>query len=91
MGLLCDFMDHLCASLVATTRLRTGTLHDVTLPKSWLLRIVPQCESLRSRDTQLSKVYTKHMADFLEQIYSGIGASECMVLVVCKLASHRSL
>ena len=76
IGLLCDSRDHLCASLVLATRLRNGTLHDVTLPKSWLMRTVPQCESLGSRDTQLSKLYTKYMADFLEQIYSGIGASE---------------
>ncbi|KAI0757675.1 hypothetical protein C8Q80DRAFT_1134839, partial [Daedaleopsis nitida] len=74
--LLCDLMDHLCGSMVLAIRLQgsQGTLHDVTLPKSWLTRLLPKIESLRSKHRSLSFTYKKNLADLLEQIYSGVGA-----------------
>ncbi|TFK88273.1 hypothetical protein K466DRAFT_598787 [Polyporus arcularius HHB13444] len=76
--LLCDFMDHLCGSLVVAMCLQSmstgGALHDLTLPKSWITRLLQDVEALRSKDFQLVFVYTKHMGDLLEQIYTGVDA-----------------
>ena len=73
IGVLCDLMDHLCASMIFAIRLRNAnnTLHDIMLPKSWLLRLVPQCNILRTRVTLLSIVYIRNMRDLLEQVYTG--------------------
>ena len=74
IGVLCDLMDNLCASMIVTIRLRSGTLHDVTMPKSWLLRVIPKCEALRSKDTRLSTLYKMHLRELLERIYTGDNA-----------------
>lgn len=73
ISLLCDIMDHLCGSMILAIRIQSqeGSLHDVTLPKSWLVRLLPKLENLRSKDRQLSRLYKNNMGDLLEQIYSG--------------------
>ena len=53
-----------------------GTLHDVTLPKSWLVRLLPKIDILRSTARQLSRLYKNNMGELLEQIYSGDGACQ---------------
>ncbi|TBU42438.1 hypothetical protein BD309DRAFT_866309 [Dichomitus squalens] len=75
IGVLCDFMDHLCGSLLTASRLRkTGNLHDLMLPKSWLLRLVPIIEVLRVKDTQLVTIYKTKISELLEPLYTGQGA-----------------
>ncbi|TBU23105.1 hypothetical protein BD311DRAFT_674657 [Dichomitus squalens] len=75
IGVLCDFMDHLCGSLLAASRLRaTGNLHGLMLPKSWLLRLVAIAEVLRVKDTQLVKIYKSKISELLEPLYTGQGA-----------------
>lgn len=80
-------MDHLCGSLVVAMCLHSmstgGALHDLTLPKSWITRLLQDVEALRSKDVQLVFVYTKHMGDLLEQIYTGVDAGESCT------SSHR--
>ena len=72
IGVLCDFMEQLSGSLCMAFRLRAngGNLHDVTLPKSWILRLLPNVTSLSTKDTQLSCLF-KHIGDLLEDIYAG--------------------
>lgn len=70
-------MDHLCGAMIFTFRLQGhGTLHDITLPKSWLMRLLPHAEILRTKGKELSFIYKKHIGGLLEQIYSGVGAGE---------------
>lgn len=72
ISLLCDFMDHLCGRLILTIRQQSsGTLHDITLPKSWLEGLVPDAKVLQSKERQLSSMYKMNMGDLLEQIYTG--------------------
>ncbi|KAI0369978.1 hypothetical protein BV20DRAFT_945276 [Pilatotrama ljubarskyi] len=73
IAILCDVMQNLCGNMLVTRRLKKneGGLHNLTLPKSWLMRIIPGLESLRSRDTQLSFLFKKHLGGLLEQIYDG--------------------
>ncbi|OBZ79120.1 TPR and ankyrin repeat-containing protein 1 [Grifola frondosa] len=75
IAVLCDFLDHLCGSLVISVRFqRDSTLHDVTLPRSWLVREVRAINKAKLRDTGLSFVYVKSMTALLEQIYTGLSA-----------------
>ncbi len=70
-------MDHLCGRLILTIRQQSSsTLHDVTLPKSWLSRVVPDAKALQSKERQLSSLYKKNMGDLLEQIYTGTDAGK---------------
>ncbi|PIL29959.1 hypothetical protein GSI_07870 [Ganoderma sinense ZZ0214-1] len=72
IGVLCDFMDHLCGSFILASRMRsTGNLNDVTLPKSWISHLSPTIEALCTRDTQLVKIYKVQIIQLLEPIYTG--------------------
>ena len=77
LGVLCDFMDHLCGSLLIASRLKAkGDLHDMTLPKSWLLRLSPSIRVLCTKDTELVKIYKKQISSLLEPLYTGQGAGK---------------
>ena len=76
-------MDYLCGCLVAAMRFRTGVkLHDVTLPKSWILRIVRDDRILRNQSVDLWKDYHQCFVTLLRQVCTGRGASECCGLNV---------
>ncbi|KAF5377280.1 hypothetical protein D9615_006447 [Tricholomella constricta] len=75
ISVLCDFIEHLCASLVISERLRQqGTFHGLTLPRSWLLRHIKEPEKAKAKDTNLKNLLIHQMPDLLESIYSGVGA-----------------
>lgn len=75
MGMLCDFMDYLCGAMLIAKRLKSRVhLHDITLPKSWIVRLVRDLEKLSSQDTQLEIEYDKYFYVLLEQIFSGVDA-----------------
>ena len=41
IGVFCSFIEHICGSLIVYDRYqRTGSLHGVTLPRSWLKLIL---------------------------------------------------
>ncbi|CDO74781.1 hypothetical protein BN946_scf185001.g29 [Trametes cinnabarina] len=73
IGVLCGFMEHLCGSFLLCIRGRatTGTLHNLTLPKSWLMCLVPNYATLMTRDSELWWQFKTHLKDLLEQIYEG--------------------
>ena len=75
IGVLCDFMDYLCGAMVVAKRLQSrGNLHDITLPKSWIIRLVQDVEKIAHKDTELAVEYERHIGDLLEQVYSGADA-----------------
>ena len=85
VGVLCDFMDHLCGSLLIASRLRTtATLHDLTLTKSWLAHLTPSIEALRTKDTQLVAIYGVEMLHLLEPIYTGLNAGTSDLEIMAK-------
>ncbi|KAI9068145.1 hypothetical protein FKP32DRAFT_1672451 [Trametes sanguinea] len=73
VSVLCDYMEHLCGALIISIRGRAtnGTLHDLTLPKSWLTRLIPQYSSLIARDNQLQRLFHKHFGELLGQVHDG--------------------
>ncbi|GBE78672.1 predicted protein [Sparassis crispa] len=79
ISVLCDFLDHLCGLLVISTRYQqTGTLHEVTLPRSWLMSLARGFKRHGERQTNLLSLYIKPMADLLEQIYTGSNADHLL-------------
>jgi hypothetical protein len=37
---LCDFIDYICANLVFYRKRRDGNLHNLTLPRSWIINLL---------------------------------------------------
>ncbi|OSX68101.1 hypothetical protein POSPLADRAFT_1128861 [Postia placenta MAD-698-R-SB12] len=75
---LCNFLDFLCGLLVMCTHFRYNTLHDVTLPKSWIIRLSGNLHKLKDRDTRLVHVYIRPMAELLKQMYTGENADHLL-------------
>ncbi|KAL7285962.1 hypothetical protein ACG7TL_001077 [Trametes sanguinea] len=73
IDVLCDYMAHLCGCFLLAIRGRAtdGKLHGLTLPKSWLMRLLPHFNALHGRDTGLSWQFPRHLQDLLEQVYTG--------------------
>lgn len=68
---LCELLDNLCGSLIVASRIdRAHTLHDITMPRSWLLRVLPTHHTLAGKGTTLFECYVKPVAALLEQIYT---------------------
>ncbi|KAI0668726.1 hypothetical protein C8Q78DRAFT_979481 [Trametes maxima] len=80
IDVLCDFMDHLCGSLIAAIRLRArGNLHAITLPKSWVARIAhADIRMLEVQRTRHSVEYKLHFAELLQQVYTGNDAAHLL-------------
>ncbi|KAI0641195.1 hypothetical protein C8Q79DRAFT_920041 [Trametes meyenii] len=80
IDVLCDFMDHLCGSLIVAIRLRArGNLHDITLPKSWVARIAhSDIRMLEVQRTRHSVEYKLHFAELLQQVYTGNDAAHLL-------------
>ncbi|KAH9931251.1 uncharacterized protein B0H18DRAFT_929734 [Fomitopsis serialis] len=68
---LCGFLDSLAGLLIVASRLNgANTLHDLTMPRSWLQRVLPSAHQLRDKSTRLVYLYMEPMANLLEQIYT---------------------
>ncbi|TDL28963.1 hypothetical protein BD410DRAFT_818373 [Rickenella mellea] len=50
MNIICHFIDVLCGGLAVAAIYSKGGLNNVTLPRSWLLYLVPRLELLRKCD-----------------------------------------
>jgi hypothetical protein len=86
IGVLCDFIDHICASLVVCMRYQNkGTLHGATLPRSWFIAQLENIKLAEAKDTRLYPVFVDPMADLLERIYSGIAAGASFTYQKCNV------
>ncbi|KAK0478174.1 hypothetical protein IW261DRAFT_1482258 [Armillaria novae-zelandiae] len=74
VGVLCDLVDFLCRSVILSSR-RPGmtVLHDVTVPRSWILRFIKHdLPYLNPRvQTNTFHLLLTRMWDLLEQLYDG--------------------
>jgi hypothetical protein len=61
---------------MASTFKRKGSLHGVTLPRSWILENVQKLHRVQDKDAKLGIVWEilKPCRDLLERIYSGTDA-----------------
>ena len=74
IAFLCDLIDQMCGCLVLATRNRsreTVNLHNVTLPKSWVLPLAPQFHVLPQKELNLSFLYPRSIGELLERVYVG--------------------
>jgi hypothetical protein len=71
ISLLCDFIEMLCGSLVLSKRLQlTSTLHEVILPKSWLLYLTKDIKQQKPRDTRLYSPFVEPMLLLLSRMHT---------------------
>ncbi|PCH33049.1 hypothetical protein WOLCODRAFT_159800 [Wolfiporia cocos MD-104 SS10] len=72
---LCDLLDLLCASIVLRDRYQTTrSFHNVTLPQSWLVRLVDFIKRLCIRTTrfkELRDMYLEPISQLMSQIQTG--------------------
>ncbi|KAK0444957.1 uncharacterized protein EV420DRAFT_1721599 [Desarmillaria tabescens] len=77
IGVLCDLVDFLCSSVILCGR-RPGmtVLHDVTVPRSWLLRFIKHDLPYLNPKIQINTFHLllSRMWDLLEQLYDGNGS-----------------
>ncbi|EMD41416.1 hypothetical protein CERSUDRAFT_89982 [Gelatoporia subvermispora B] len=71
IGVFCDLLDDICARLVIAWRLQKySSLHDITLPLSWLMRLGEDPGMLRDQESRYLYMLIDPMAALLEQIYT---------------------
>ncbi|KAG7450843.1 uncharacterized protein BT62DRAFT_1001658 [Guyanagaster necrorhizus] len=74
---LCDLVDFLCSSVILCGR-RPGmtVMHDVTVPRSWLLRFIKHDSLYLNPEIQTNTFHLllTPMRDLLEQLYDGNGS-----------------
>ncbi|PBK77543.1 hypothetical protein ARMSODRAFT_949477 [Armillaria solidipes] len=82
IGVLCDLVDFLCSSVILCGR-RPGmtVVHDVTVPRSWLLRSIKHdLPYLNPRiQTNTFHLLLSRMRDLLEQLHDGGNGSEYLL------------
>ncbi|PCH33046.1 hypothetical protein WOLCODRAFT_62498 [Wolfiporia cocos MD-104 SS10] len=72
VGLLCNLLDCICAMMIVDYRYKMRhSLHDITLPHSWLIRLLQEMKKLGSRETRFLPLYLKPMVALLEQVQTG--------------------
>ncbi|OCH88979.1 hypothetical protein OBBRIDRAFT_757238 [Obba rivulosa] len=72
IAVFCDLLDTICSCLVISKRLQNNSsLHDVTLPRSWLMALGEDLARLRHKESKLFYMLVDPMTTLLEQIYTG--------------------
>ena len=76
IGVLCAYIEHLCALTVVFNRAqRTGSLHNVTLPRSWLSKVLANFTLDEAADKTIDFWQFPHiLGDLIKEIYTGKGA-----------------
>ncbi|EPQ56619.1 hypothetical protein GLOTRDRAFT_138299 [Gloeophyllum trabeum ATCC 11539] len=71
VNLLCNFMESLCGTLVLCRNYQNGnkhTLHGVTLPRNWLLTLMPTIADMQWKDTRYLREFSEAMVSMLDHI-----------------------
>ncbi len=77
---MCQLIERLCASFAFAYRFqRFGSLHDLTLMRSWILRLCGDYDAAAAQSTQLLSLFLKPMANILEEVFSGSQGSYVVV------------
>ncbi|KAF8906189.1 hypothetical protein CPB85DRAFT_1254762 [Mucidula mucida] len=76
ISVLCDYVDFLCSSFILCFCTRKGSFHNVTLPRTWLLKYF-EIDAPYFNPTIRTNIFW-HIPDcmtvLLEQLYTGAGA-----------------
>ena len=69
IGVFCSFIERICGSLIVYNRYqRTGSLHGVTLPRSWLKVILDTFQSTE-KDTSRFWLLLQPLEELLRTLY----------------------
>lgn len=77
LGILCDILDVLCGALIFAQRRRSGSLHELLLPRSWILRVSDRLNDIRHDDMQ--SLYVEYTSNLLQDVYSGPVSQDALV------------
>ena len=83
LTILCRFLELVIGSfIIACTYQRTGSLHGVTLPRSWIIEIMRKLHKLQSKDAHINVAWTtvQLFQDLLENVYTGYAAGERSII-----------
>ncbi|KAF8816728.1 hypothetical protein BYT27DRAFT_7237858 [Phlegmacium glaucopus] len=72
IGVFCSFIERICASLIVCNMYRrTGSLHGVTLPRSWLKVILDtfQPTEASGKDSRRFRLLLKPLQELLRELY----------------------
>ncbi|KAJ7479993.1 hypothetical protein B0H11DRAFT_1263344 [Mycena galericulata] len=78
ISVLCDLMEHLCASIIVAERRHRGLVHDITLPLSWLVNWTSVAGDGVPPDTQAFTLLAGSLTTLLGRLYSGNGAEHLL-------------
>lgn len=74
ISLLCDFAEYLCATIIIHNRYRhTGNLHEITIPRSWLLKWL-NLDHAEKSSINFFAMLKDPLALLLKQAYVGAGS-----------------
>ncbi|EGN94529.1 hypothetical protein SERLA73DRAFT_114784 [Serpula lacrymans var. lacrymans S7.3] len=72
LDILCDYTDHLCASIVVHFLHRKwSSLHGITLPRSYLIRALKRFDRT-PRDTHLMELFCRCLGELLGRVFTTI-------------------
>lgn len=76
--MLCRFLELVVGSFVIAWSFKKGSLHGVTLPRSWILENVRKLDKVQYKDAHPHFAFTTAglFRDLLENIYTGNGIGE---------------
>ena len=77
--MLCRYLELVIGSFViAWTYQKTGSLHGVTLPRSWMLENVRKLHKVQNKGAHWNLAWTTAILfqDLLENVYTGYAAGE---------------
>ena len=71
--MLCRFLELVVGSFVIAWSSKNGSLHGVTLPRSWILENVRKLDKVQNKDAHphFAWTATRLFQDLLENIYTG--------------------
>ncbi|KAJ7652111.1 hypothetical protein DFH06DRAFT_1094341 [Mycena polygramma] len=79
VNVLCDVAEDICTGLVIADRGQFGSTHDITLPRSWLVKRFTTAGGLSgTRETNTVWLFARALSELLEPIYSGVGAEHLL-------------
>ena len=90
---LCDFMDYLCGEIVvAVTKRVKKSLDGLTLPKSWLVRILRDTHGPEvGLETRNTPSYNECVGALLEALYTGNDAAGEQFNIICDSGRHSTV
>lgn len=81
ISVLCDIIENICGALATVKRYRhASTLHNVILPKSWLLNSSKNIKLHKFDDTGMYWIMVDPLLTLLGRLHTGLDLGLCLVV-----------